>query len=223
MFPQTQPRKKRNSSRVNLAISFSLHLLLIGAILYFAAREGFLGKKIQTITVQMIKEKPPEKPKPPEQPQPPPPKIAEPARVASKPPETVKPTAAPPPPPAPVAAPPSAELPAFQFSGGHVVDTESDPVQLYKNYMEYVLREKWNRPDNLKDAAYVAEVQVRVDKTGDLQPLAWLKSSGNPRWDDSIKQVFQKITNIGRPPPTNFPPEVTIRFDTVEQTEAVFQ
>ena len=76
-----------------------------------------------------------------------------------------------PPPPAaapPVVAPPPPEVPVFEFEGGKAVNSESDPVQLYKGYMEYVLRSKWNRPDNMDDDHYVAEVQVHVDKAGQL-------------------------------------------------------
>ena len=62
MLPHTQPRKKRNSSKVNLMISFTFHALIILVGLYFAARGGLLGKQIQKISVEMVKEKPPEKP-----------------------------------------------------------------------------------------------------------------------------------------------------------------
>lgn len=222
MIPQTQPRKKRNSSKVNLTISFTFHALLVVGVAYFAAREGLLGKKLQTISVQMIKEKPPEKPKPPATPKPPPPIVEQPKPQPTMA-ATPKPESTPPPASPPVVAPPSTELPAFDFSGGKAVDTESDPVQLYKGYMEYVLRQQWDRPQNMDDDAYVAEVQVHVDQQGDLSQPVWLKGSGNAKWDDSVKQVFQAVTNIGRPPPTNFPSRVTIRFDTVEETEPVFQ
>ena len=63
MLPQSQPKKKKNSSKVNLTISAVFHGLLILALVYFAAREGYLGKKIKEITVYKVeKEKPPEKP-----------------------------------------------------------------------------------------------------------------------------------------------------------------
>ena len=62
MLPQTQARKKRNSSKVNLLISFIFHATLVLTLLYFAARQGLLGRQIQKISVEMIKEKPPEKP-----------------------------------------------------------------------------------------------------------------------------------------------------------------
>ncbi len=44
MIPQSQPRKKRNSSKVNLLISFAFHALLVVVVLYFAARSGLLGQ-----------------------------------------------------------------------------------------------------------------------------------------------------------------------------------
>ena len=75
MLPQTRPRKKRNSSKVNLLISFIFHALIVLVAFYFAARQGLLGKQIQKISVEMIKEKPPEKPKQPEKPQVEPPKV----------------------------------------------------------------------------------------------------------------------------------------------------
>ena len=68
MLPQSQQRKKRNSSKVNLLISFIFHTLIVLAMFYFAARQGLLGKQMKKIAVEMVKEKPPEKPKEPEKP-----------------------------------------------------------------------------------------------------------------------------------------------------------
>jgi hypothetical protein len=218
MLPQSQPRKKKNSSKVNLTISFIFHALLVGGLLYFAAREGLLGKKMQKISVQMVKEKPPEKPKEPEKPKVEPPKV-EPPKELPKVVEEAK--ATPPPTVAPVVAPPAAEVPSFDFEGGKAVNSESDPVQLYKGYLEYMLRSKWNRPDNMTDDNYVAEVQVSVDKSGKLGGVVWQKGSGNNQWDQSVKDVFKIVQNIDRRPPTNFPPQVTIRFDVQEETEPV--
>jgi len=57
-------RRKRNSSKINLTISFVVHGILIFVIFFFAAREGMLGKKLKEITVTMVpKEKKPEPPK----------------------------------------------------------------------------------------------------------------------------------------------------------------
>src|SRR5580698_2912767 len=121
MLPQSQPRKKKNSSKVNLTISFVFHAVLVGVLLYFAAREGLLGKKIQKISVEMVKEKPPEKPKEPEKPKVEPPKVETP----KEPPKVVAETKPAPPVVAPpVVAPPAAEVPSFEFEGGKTVNSE---------------------------------------------------------------------------------------------------
>lgn len=217
MLPQTHQAKRKNSSKVNLTISFIFHALLVGALLYFAAREGLLGKKLQKISVTMVKEKPPEKPKEPEKPKVEQPKVetpkVEPPKVA----EEARP--APPVAAQPVAAPPVAEVGGFEFDGGKAVNSESDPVQLYKGYLEYELRAKWNRPDNMEDDNYVAEVRVAVDKAGHLGGIVWEKGSGNVQWDQSVKEVFKVVQSIDRRPPTNFPPAVTVRFDVEQETE----
>ena len=224
MLPKSQPRKKRNSSKVNLAISAAFHTVLLGALFYFAAREGLLGKKIQKISVEMIKEKQPEKPKEKpkepekpkvdtlkaEQPKAEPPKFVQETRPVA--PSVVAP---------PVVAPPSAEIPSFTFEGGKEVTSVSDPVQLYKGYMEFELRSKWNRPDNLEDAAFIAEVEGNVARDGALAGVVWRKGSGNDRWDQSVKEVFKLVRQIDRRPTTNFPPMVTIRFDVQQDTEPV--
>jgi hypothetical protein len=218
MIPQSQPKKPKNSSKANLVISAVFHAILVGVLFYFAAREGLLGKKIQKITVTMVKEKPPE----PEKPKPEPPKVelpkVETPKEAPKI-ETVK--AAPPTEAPPVVAPPAAEVPAFDFDGGKSVISESDPVQLYKGYIEYTLRSKWNRPDNMDDDNYTAEVAVKLDPQGNILQTQWLKGSGDAAWDQSVKNVFKLVAGIDRRPPTNFPPKVTIRFDVQEATEPV--
>src|SRR5580704_9689186 len=112
MLPQSQPRKKKNSSKVNLTISFVFHALLVGVMIYFAAREGLLGRKIQKISVEMVKEKPPEKPKEPEKPKIEPPKVETPKIEPPKVAEEAKPA---PPVTAPVVAPPATEVPSFEF------------------------------------------------------------------------------------------------------------
>ena len=211
MLPQTHQHKKQNSSKVNLTISFIFHAVLIGALLYFAARQGLLGKKIQKISVTMVKEKQPEKPKEPEKPKVEPPKVEQPKNEPPKyeePKVTTAPVVAP-----PVVAPANVDVPSFEFEGGKTVNTESDPVQLYKGYVEYALRSKWNRPDNMEDANYVAEVRVSVDQAGNLSAIQWERGSGNAQWDDTVRAVFQAVHHIDRRPPTNFPPQVTIRFD----------
>jgi hypothetical protein len=219
MQPQSQPRKKKNSSKVNLLISFIFHAALLAVLLYFAARSGILGHQLQKISVQLIKEPP--KPKPP--PPPPriePPKVVEQPKVAPKPVEEAKaPTTAP-----PVTAPPAQELPSFDFDGGKAVDTSSDPVQIYRGALEYAFRSKWDRPNNMNDDAYVAEVQVSVSPDGEISNPQWEKGSGNTIWDESVRKAIAAVKSMDRPPPTNFPPQITIRFDVQEQAaDEVFQ
>ena len=78
MIPQSKPKPKPNSSKVNLTISAVVHGVIIVALIYFAAREGYLGKKIQTITVTKVVEKKPEPEKPKEPPKVEPPKVVPP-------------------------------------------------------------------------------------------------------------------------------------------------
>ncbi len=223
MQPQTQPRKPRNSSKVNLAISATFHVVLVLALFYLAAREGFLGKQLQKISVEMVKEKPPEKPKEPEKPKVEPPKIETPKVETPKlveaapPPASVAVTAP------PAVAPPSADLPTFVFEGGKAVETSSDAVQVYKGFLEYALRSKWTRPDDMADDNYAAEVDVAVSRAGDISDPIWRKNSGDPKWDESVKKVFAAVSRLDHPPPTNFPPRVTIRFDVQGETEPVLQ
>ena len=224
MLPQSKARKKRNSSRVNLLISFIFHSLIVLVMFYFAARQGLLGKQMKKIAVEMVKEKPPEKPKEPEKPKVEPPKVETP-KVVEKPKVMEEAKATPPPATEapPTVAPPAAELPSFEFEGGKTVETSSDPVQLYKGAVEYALRSKWTRPDDLPDDNYVAEVDVTVSRAGGISNPVWRKSSGDPKWDDSVRQAIAAVREMNRPPPTNFPSQVLVRFDVQEETEPISQ
>jgi hypothetical protein len=222
MLPHTQARKKRNSSKVNFLISFTLHATLALVVLYFAARHGWLGQPLKKLSVDLIKEKPPEKPKEPEKPKVEPPKVVE----TPKPIETPKPVEEAKAPPAvvqPTVAPPATELPSFEFEGGKAVVSSSDPVEIYKNAVEYAFRSKWNRPENMADDSYAAEVEVSVNRNGQISDPVWQKESGNSQWDGSVRAAIAAVTSMDRPPPTNFPPRIIIRFDVQEETEPVLQ
>jgi outer membrane biosynthesis protein TonB len=222
MLPQSQKRKPRNSSKVNLLFSLAFHTVIVLVLVYFAAREGLLGKQLKKIAVEMVKEKPPEKPKEPEKPKVEPPKV-EPPKVAVtpriEPPKEI--VQAPPPAAAVVAAPPAVapaavDVPSFAFEGGKTVESASDPVQIYKGLLEYSLRSRWVRPEDVDDHAFVAEVEVAVDHTGHISDPQWKKTSGDQRWDNSVREAVALTQGISRSPPSNFPPRVTIRFDVVE-------
>jgi outer membrane biosynthesis protein TonB len=213
MIPQSRPKPKRNSSKA------VFHGLIIAALLYFAARQGYLGKQLKEITVYKVKEEKPPPPPPEKKIEPPKeePKPVELPKVVEAPKLSAAPVAA-----APVVAPAATEVPDFVFNdGAKAVNSESDPVQLYKGYIEYTLRSKWDRPEDLPDDQFAAEVAVSVDPQGNLRETKWLQGSGNARWDASVQEVLKAVTAIDRPPPTNFPPAVVIRFDVEEQTEPV--
>jgi outer membrane biosynthesis protein TonB len=219
MVPQTQQRKSRNSAKVNLLISVTFHGVIVAVLLYFAARQGYLGKQIKKIAVEMVKEKKEEKPKEPEKPKAEPPKIETPKLVEAPKMEEAKAAPQTPPPSVavapPVAAPPSVDVPSFVFEGGKAVESTSDPVQLYKSQVEYSLRSRWERPDDMDDHDFVAEAKVSVNASGQIGYLELSKSSGNKRWDDSVRQALAKAKSMDRRPPAKFPSIVTVRFDVV--------
>jgi TonB family protein len=96
-----------------------------------------------------------------------------------------------------------------------MVESSSDPAQLYKGLLEYSLRSRWDRPQDMDDQNFEADVQVAVDSTGQISNPVWKKSSGDKRWDDTVRQALAKTQSVNRAPPANFPARVTIRFDVV--------
>lgn len=222
-------RKDKRTSRLSVVISLVFHGVIIGALVFIAAREGILGKDLKKIAVTMVpKEKPPEKPK--EKPPEPktevePPKTDTPKPVITTPPPDVPKEASAPPPAtlAPAAAPAPAAIPAFDFEGGKAVETTSDPHIIYKGFVEYTLRSRWNRPDGVADDDYAAEVELALDSTGRISGTTWKRGSGDTAWDNSVKKVLAETGTIGRPPPKGFPERVLVRFDVQVATEISLQ
>ena len=210
-------RRKVNSSKVNLTISLIFHSTLIAVAFFFAAREGMLGKKLKEITVTMVpKEKKPEPPKEKSpEPKPEPPKAVEPPKAAAPAPVKVETAAAPrPAAEVPMAAPPAAALPAFEFhDGAKEVQTTTDPNAIYKGLVEFALRSRWNRPENMQDDAFAANVDVEIDSAGRLTGYQWLQGSGDARWDGSVRQALAQTKVFSRPPPKGFPQKFAVRFD----------
>src|SRR6266850_1685884 len=208
-------KKKKNSSKVNLTISTIVHAALIGALVFFAAKEGLLGKKLKQLTVTMVpKEKKPEPPK--EKPVEPKVETPKTAETPKAPTPKMEASAAPPPSVAvaPVAAPSATSLPAFEFNdGAKEVQTISDPNAIYKALVEHTLRSRWNRPEGMADDDFTAEVELSVDAKGRVAEAQWLKGSGDRRWDDSVKLALAQSKTISRPPPKGFPEKFQVRFD----------
>ena len=224
MLPHTQARKKRNSSKVNLLISFTFHAVLVLALLYFAAHQGYLGHQLQKLSVDLVKPKQPEKPKEPEKPKVEQPKVEQPKVEPPKVVESAPKQVAPPPASAtPDIAPAPAELPAFAFTGGNAALSSDDPIELYKDAIQSAFQSKWRRPENLNDDDYVAEVQVDIGRDGSINGSQWEKGSGDTHWDDTVRAAVAAVTRMSYPPPTNFPPRVTVRFDVDKQTQPLMK
>lgn len=217
-----QKRKKSNSSKINLIISAIFHTVLVGAIFYFAAKEGLLGKKLKELTVTMEKVKKPEPPK--EKPEPP--KVEQPKQEAKV--NVPQPQVAATPPPAasdapPTVAPAAAVLPAFSFDeGARAVQSISSPNDIYKALVEHTLRSLWNRPEDMADDNFIANVELTIDKSGYIEDSRWINGSGNTRWDDTVRQAVAQVKTISRPPPKGFPDKFVVRFDVEStRTEAI--
>lgn len=215
-------RRKRNSPKVNLTISIALHGLVLGAAAFWAAREGYAGKSLQALTASIVpKEKKVEAKKP--DPKAEEAKKEEVKKVMEEA-KVVKAVAAaqvavapaPPPPVAVVAeAPPPVVLSEINF--GDLLTT--DPIVSYKTQVETALRAKWERPPDLEDHDFVAEVEVNLDSGGRILGHAWKQGSGNDRWDTSVKKALASTQTINRPPPKGFPGKFLVRFDVVSVQE----
>ena len=86
--------------------------------------------------------------------------------------------------------------------------------------MEYALRSRWDRPEDVDDRSFVAEVELSIGQAGQISDPVWKKSSGDKRWDDSVRKAIAATPSLNRPPPKNFPPRVIVRFD-VQESEPV--
>jgi outer membrane biosynthesis protein TonB len=218
-------RKRRKPSRISFFVSLALHIVMGLAIFYVAARQGILGKKMKEITAVIVPkdEKKPEPQKPKDEPKveqaKPETARTEPAKTAVAAPPV---TSAVPPPAASAAAPPPTVGADFDFNdGAKVVQTTSNPVELYKQAVEYAFRSRWIKPDAVDDTGYVAEIDVSVAPDGRVTRAEWKRGSGDNRWDASVRDALKQTANIGRKPPKEFPGMFLVRFDAIPDTEPV--
>lgn len=214
-------RRERNSSKANLVISFFFHTLLLLGVFYFAARQGLVGEKMKSLVATLEQQKPKEQTKPPkeepkvEQAKP---QIEQPKPAAVQAPASqVQSAAAPPPVEAPSAvAPPTLDA-SFFGDGAKAVMEVSDPKLIYKGTIERALLSNWDRPVDIKDDEFVAEVELSIDKDGKVASSRWVKGSGDARWDKSVKIAVAATKVVGAAPPAGFPAKFMARFD-VEMT-----
>jgi len=204
-----------------LLVSLVFHVSIIGLLAWFAAREGMLGQPLKQITVRLLPPPVEEKPPVPESPRPPSPQEESAPLSEPEPPKILAPMPAPAPAPlAPVAAPAPAEMPALTFDdGGKTVQTEKDPMALYRSFVEFSLRSRWDRPTDMADERYVAEVEVAVDAAGRISDPRWKRESGNARWDASVMEAITQARKLDRSPPAGFPVRLTVRFDVIQSAE----
>jgi len=214
--------RKKPTARTSVVVSVIIHVIIFVAGAYWAAHEGVLGKKLQTLSASILdKEKRPEakKDEPKEEA-----KKAEAAQEV----KAVKAAASAPasekfvPPPA--AADVAAAPPPVTIGGGDFTFSQSDytdPVIHYKQQIEAALRAKWERPTDVADLTYVAEVEVALDPSGKVLGSEWKKGSGDAKWDASVKQAVANTKAFNRPPPKGFPEKVLVRFDVQKDTEMV--
>jgi protein TonB len=215
-----QQRKKVNSSKVNLIVSAIFHGVLVLAVFYFAAKEGYLGKKLRAIVAVRTTEKPPEPPKqkPPE-PKPEQAKHEETKTVSA--PQPKMDTAAPPPPAVAAAAAPAAVvLPAMSFDEGAIQVATKSKNQIFRDSVQETLLSRWKRPQNIEDDNYYVDVALTIDKKGNILNSHWINKTGNDQWDQSVKDALDEVTSIGQTPPPGFPSQFVVRFD-VEKTMAL--
>jgi hypothetical protein len=113
-------------------------------------------------------------------------------------------------------------MPALVFDdGGKMVPTENNPTALYRSFVEFSLRSRWNRPTDLADANYVAEIELAVDAAGRISAPRWRRKSGDARWDAAVLDAIAQTKMLDRPPPAGFPGRLTVRFDVVQSPEAI--
>jgi TonB family protein len=222
--PAPEPPRRRTFNS-GLLISLVFHVVVISLLAWFAAREGMLGQPLKQITVSLMPPPVPEKPPVAETPKPELPEEKTIPQSVSAPPKVFAPApeknAMPVPEPLPaVAAPAPAERPSLAFDdGSKMVQTEKDPAALYRSFVEFSLRSRWNRPTGVADANYVAEIEIAMDATGRISNSRWKRKSGDARWDASVMDAVAQTKTLDRPPPAGFPARLTVRFDVVQSAE----
>ena len=196
MVPQTQKRKARNSTKVNLLFSLVFHGLIVVAVLYFAAREGLLGKQIKKIAVEMVKEKragetqgagKAARKKPP--------KMEPPKIVASAEDRRAQGSGASPPPS--VAAAPPVAAPRRRWMCPRLCSRAARRWRPLPTRCKFTRAWSSTRCDPAGTARRTwtttplwRKWRSAVDSTGRIGDPVWKKGSGNKHWDDSVRQAL---------------------------------
>lgn len=193
------------------AVAGLLHALIIFPLIFFVSHEGMLGKKMQTLSVALVPKTKIEEPKPKaESPKMEVPKTAVPIELPKP---VAQSVATPPPSVASTVAPTAVDIPSFAFNDGakDVIST-SDPIELYKMYMQTYIKSQWSTPEGFDK---VTDVYISLDAEGNI--LSTTFDQGNDKWDLSIASMFKRVKTFPKAPPKNFPLRFKIRFDMTEQ------
>lgn len=70
-------------------------------------------------------------------------------------------------------------------------------------YLEIVrdqLQENWALPTWLAKTEYAAQVRIFIDRTGRLSRYAFVRSSGNPQFDEAVKRCISDSQQFPAPP-----------------------
>ena len=214
-------RQKHRQSRASIVVSILFHALVVGLVAYLAARQGILGTTVRDMVAVQVDEKKPEPPKPKEEPKPEPekpnpdqkpaPAVAQTPVPIATPTQALPPTDAPPPVDAPAAADaPEMFIPSANGAGGGEVLT---PQEAYRRTIQSVFLSVWDKPAGMDDSSFSADVEMTLDPSGRIQQARFVRGSGDPKWDDTVKAALIKIKEIGTPPPDKFPANFSVRFD----------
>ena len=195
----------------NILIAAVLHVLIIFPLVFFAAHEGTLGEKMKMLTVGLVPKPKVEEIKPRTEP----PKVEVP-KIAIP---MEQPKAVPQPVQAPLSvaasaiAPPPTEISSINFSdGAKEVHSVSDPILLYKAYIESHFKSQWETPQS----DYETIIEINITSKGEVSPVAIVSNNGDKDWIKSVTDALAKVKTMPRPPPKGFPNHFQIRFDTAE-------
>ena len=123
---------------------------------------------------------------------------------------------------APAAAPPAVSLPSFSFGDGakevSTIGGGDGGNGMYRALIEHSVRSSWNRPQDMSDENYKADVEFSIDSKGRVTGSRWLSGSGDERWDNSVKAAVAQFKSLNKAPPKGFPNTFIVRFD-VESTQ----
>ena len=204
-------RTKSGRSTSNFVISIILHVVIFLACFIWAAKEGYVGKGLQTITANIIsREKKPEIVKTDSKANEL--RKAEVAKIVEQTKTIAASTTSQNVPPSPVAMDTFVPPPIAQSMSFGDVD---DAINQYKTQIERDLRSVWKRPANVKDNDYVVEIELNLNPDGKVVGYVWKQGSGNEEWDSSVKNVLNNLKSFSHSPPNEFPSKFVVKFDVV--------